>query len=162
VGKLGREMAGPNVDRIIERLNKAYADEWLAYYQYWVGARIVKGSMRPDVEDELEEHAKEELEHAEELAKLIVQLGGTPLLTPEELIANANCRYQKPSDPDVKAVLKQNIDGERCAIKVYRELLGFLGEEKDHISAHEVIDILEDEVEHEEDLENLLEDVESK
>jgi len=162
VGKLGREIAGPNVDRIIEKLNKAFADEWLAYYQYWVGAKIVKGRMHPSVEEELEEHAKEELEHAEELAKLIVQLGGEPLLSPEEIISKANCKYETPDNPDTKEILKQNIEGERCAIRVYKELLEYLGKEGDSVSAHEVIDILEDEVEHEEDLENLLEDIESE
>jgi bacterioferritin len=161
MGEKGRELAGPNVDEIIARLNKAYADEWLAYYQYWVGAKVVKGRMRPDVEKELEEHAKEELEHAEELAKLIIQMGGKPLLSPKEVLEKTNCGYKAPENPGVKEVLKQNIDGERCAIKVYKELLEFLGKENDHISAHEVIDILEDEVEHEEDLENLLEDIES-
>jgi bacterioferritin len=160
MGEKGRELAGPNVNEIIERLNRAYADEWLAYYQYWVGAKVVKGKMRPDVEKELEEHAKEELEHAGELAKLIIQIGGKPLLSPEEVLGKTNCGYKAPENPNVKEVLKQNIDGERCAIKVYKELLEFLGKEKDHISAHEVIDILEDEVEHEEDLENLLEDIE--
>ena len=161
MGKMGREIAGPNVEKIIKLLNKAYADEWLAYYQYWIGAKVVSGKMRLNVEQELEEHAQEELAHAEELAKLIIQLGGTPLLRPQDWIEKTNCGYNAPDNPDVKAVLKQNIDGERCAIKVYKDLLEYLGKEGDQLSFHAVIDILEDEVEHERDLENLLEDIEA-
>jgi bacterioferritin len=31
------------VDDIIADLTKAYADEWLAHYQYWLAARWIRG-----------------------------------------------------------------------------------------------------------------------
>ena len=46
MGTKGRALVGKDVDKLIEMLNKALADEWLAYYQYWVGAKVVKGPMR--------------------------------------------------------------------------------------------------------------------
>jgi bacterioferritin len=84
MGTKGREIVGMDIDKLIELLNKALADEWLAYYQYWIGAKVVKGPMRGAVEAELMEHAGEELQHAEMLIERIIQLGGTPLLSPEE------------------------------------------------------------------------------
>ena len=34
-----------SVKHIIEVLNKALAEEWLAFYQYWIGATVMKGAM---------------------------------------------------------------------------------------------------------------------
>ena len=78
-------------EAIVKMLNKAYADEWMAFMQYTTAAKLVKGIIRLEVAGQLEEHAREEFEHAEKLAKRIIQLGGTILLTPEELISEANC-----------------------------------------------------------------------
>ena len=38
-----------DVESLISQLNAALAEEWLAYYQYWVGALVVEGAMRADV-----------------------------------------------------------------------------------------------------------------
>ena len=158
MGTKGREIVDMDVSKLLELLNKAFADEWLAYYQYWIGAKVVRGSMRGAVEVELEEHAEEELEHAEDLAERIIQLGGTPLLKPEDWYKFTNCGYDSPEDPDVKKILEQNIKGEQCAIEVYKKLLGMI-RDKDPITYHIIVEILEDEVEHEEDLQALLEDL---
>ncbi len=137
------------------------ADEWLAYYQYWIGARVAVGQMRNAVVEELEEHAQEELEHAEMLVERILQLGGTPLLDPADWYKETNCKYEIPSDPKVKVLLEQNIRGEQCAIEVYNKLLK-MTKDVDPITYNMVLEILEDEVEHEEDLEALLEDIETR
>jgi Protein distantly related to bacterial ferritins len=158
MGTKGREIVDMDVSKLLDLLNKAFADEWLAYYQYWIGAKVVRGSMRGAVEAELEEHAGEELEHAEDLAERIIQLGGTPLLKPEDWYKFTNCGYDSPEDPDVKKILEQNIKGEQCAIEVYKKLLGMI-RDKDPITYHIIVEILEDEVEHEEDLQALLEDL---
>jgi len=84
MGTKAREIIGMDADKLVELLNKALGDEWLAYYQYWIGAKVAKGPMRGDVTAELELHATEELGHALLLVNRIVQLGGTPLLTPED------------------------------------------------------------------------------
>ena len=84
MGQKGREIVKMNVDELINLLNKALADEWLAYYQYWIGAKVVKGPMKDAVISELDLHATEELTHANLLVTRIVQLGGTPVLTPED------------------------------------------------------------------------------
>jgi len=159
MGTKGREIVGMDVKQIVEELNKALADEWLAYYQYWIGAKVAKGPMRGAVVAELEEHANEELEHAGQLVERILQLGGTPVLSPEDWYKVTNCGYNAPSDPKVQKLLEQNIQGEQCAIEVYQKLSKML-KDKDSITYQLVLEILEDEVEHEEDLEALLEDLE--
>lgn len=159
MGTKGKEIVGVKVNELLKLLNKAYADEWLAYYQYWIGAKVAKGPMRGLVAAELEEHASDELKHAGMLTERIIQLGGTPLLKPEEWYKMSNCGYDAPTDPNVKTLLKQNIKGEQCAIEVYNNLLNFT-RDKDPITYNMVLDILKDEVEHEEDLQTILEDME--
>ena len=123
MGQKGRSIVKMDVDELINLLNKALSDEWLAYYQYWIGAKVVKGPMKDAVIAELTLHATEELSHAELLSTRIIQLGGTPVLSPEEWFKLTNCGYDAPTDPYVEKILDQNIKGEQCAIKVYSELL---------------------------------------
>jgi bacterioferritin len=158
MGTKGREIVGVDIKKLVEMLNKALADEWLAYYQYWVGAKVIVGPMRGAVVAELVEHAGDELKHAEMLVERIIQLGGTPILKPEDWYKMTNCGYDAPSDPKVKKIVEQNIKGEQCAIEVYRKLRDFMGD-KDFISANMVESILADEVEHEEDLQAIEEDL---
>jgi len=42
MGEYARKYTKGNVDELINLLNKAYADEWIAYYYYEVGAELVK------------------------------------------------------------------------------------------------------------------------
>ena len=160
MGTKAREIAGVDVPELLKMLNKAYADEWLAYYQYWVGAKVAVGRMRGIIAKELEEHAGEELEHATKLTERIITLGGTPLLTPQDLIKESECGYAAPSDPLTKKLLEQNIKGEQCAIMTYKKILDYVSG-KDPVTYHLVLDILEDEIEHEEDLEAMLADMQT-
>lgn len=160
MGKKGREIVGKDVDKVIKLLNKAYSDEWLAYYQYWVGAKVVKGPMKDAVIAELIQHAADELRHADMLAMRIIQLGGNPVLKPEDWYKQTNCGYGAPEDPYVKKILEQNVNGERCAIQAYTHLLKETME-ADPVTYNMVVQILADEVEHEEDLQALQEDLEA-
>lgn len=158
MGTKGREIVDLNIEELLTLLNQAYADEWLAYYQYWVGAKVAAGRMRGIVSQELEEHASEELNHAAKLVKRMTQLGGTPLLTPEAILKESACGYEAPTNPDTKAVLIQNIRGEQCAIETYAKLLEYVTG-KDPITEKLILEILEEEVEHEEDLQAMLSDM---
>jgi bacterioferritin len=161
MGRRGREIVGLDVNQLINSLNKALADEWLAYYQYWIGAKVVVGQMRGAVVGELMEHADDELRHAGMLVERIMTLGGTPLLTPQDWYKETNCGYETPEDPFVGTILDQNIKGEQCAIDVYQGLLSMV-KDKDPITYNMVLEILEDEVEHEEDLQAIVEDMSAK
>jgi bacterioferritin len=158
MGDKAREIIGLDIKEVIELLNKAFADEWLAYYQYWLGAQVAAGPMKDAVVAELTEHAGDELKHAQMLSDRIIQLGGMPILEPKDWYTFTNCGYAAPSDPHVKKLLQQNIEGEQCAIDVYNKLIG-LTKDKDVITYDMSLKILEDEVEHEEDLQALLQDL---
>jgi bacterioferritin len=157
-GDVGTQIVGLDVQELLTLLNAAYADEWLAYYQYWIGAKVIVGPMRMQVESELIQHAKDEEEHAGLIADRIVQLGGTPILSPEEWFDVGECGFAAPVDSSVRAVLDQNINGERCAIQFYQDLLNFV-RGKDDVTFDLIQDILKDEVEHEDDLQMIAEDM---
>jgi bacterioferritin len=159
MGTKAREIIGMDAEKLVEQLNKALADEWLAYYQYWIGAKVAKGPMRGAVTVELEEHATEELGHALLLVDRILQLGGTPLLAPEDWYKATNCGYESPEDPYVEALLEQNIAGEQCAIDVYKALAD-LTKDTDPVTYELALQIMTDEIVHEEDLQALQEDIE--
>ena len=97
--------------------------------------------------------------HAELLTTRIIQLGGIPVLNPADWSKLTNCGYDAPEDPFVEKVLQQNIKGEQCAISVYNQLLD-ITREGDPVTYNVILQILQDEVEHEEDLQSLLEDFE--
>jgi len=161
MGTKGRQIIesfGVKVDELITLLNKAFADEWLAYYQYWIGAKIAVGIPREAVVAELIQHSADELRHAGMLADRIIQLGGDPLLDPKEWIKEANCGYARPDDPDVRVLLDQNIKGEQCAITQYKKIMDYT-KEKDPVTYDLALNIIEDEIMHEEDLENIKEDI---
>jgi len=159
MGTRGIEIVGMDVKKLLEMLQKAYCDEWLAYYQYWLGAKIVKGPMKDAVIAELEQHATEELSHALLVTSRIIQLGGTPITKPAEWYKWTNCGYDAPEDAYVKVILEQNIKGEQCAIDVYQKMIQET-QTKDPVTSNMALTILEQEVEHEEDLQSLLEDLE--
>ncbi len=159
MAEIGRAIVKMDVDELINLLNKALADEWLAYYQYWIGAKVVKGPMKNAVISELEEHAKEELAHADLLVDRINQLGGTPVLSPDEWPKITNCGYEVPDDPFVQKILDQNIKGEQCAIRTYDKILE-ITRDADPVTYNIVLGILTEEVEHEEELAAQKEDIE--
>ena len=158
MGTRGREIVGLDVDELLKMLNAAYASEWLAYYQYWLGAKLIKGPMKDAVAAELTLHATEELNHATLLTGRIIQLGGTPIVDPKEWFALSPCTYDAPADPYVSVVLDQNIAGEQCAISTYKSLMDTT-KDKDMVTYNMALTILEQEVEHEEDLQSLREDL---
>jgi len=149
---------GLEINEIITMLNKAYADEWLAYYQYFIEAKVIKGIMKDAAIAELTQHAADELRHANMVADRIIQLGGTPLLHPQEWFSHTNCGYEEPKEFDVVKILEDSIKGEQCAISVYSKLAN-MTKDKDIVTYDIVSQILADEVEHEEDLQALHDDI---
>ena len=149
---------GIEIEDIITMLNKAYADEWLAYYQYFIEAKVIKGIMKDAAIAELQQHANDELRHANMVADRILQLGGTPLLHPQDWFTHTNCGYDAPKEFDVVNILEDAIKGEQCAISVYSQIAE-MTREKDIVTYDIVSQILADEVEHEEDLQALHDDI---
>lgn len=158
MGKEAINVSAVDVEKLLNMLNAALAEEWLAYYQYWIGARLMEGPMRSEVEPELLIHADEELNHAVMVVERIIQLGGTPVINPSDWTKWARCDYDEPSDPYIEAILEQNLKGERCAIKRYQEIADFTAG-KDHSTHQMAVQILNDELEHEDDIEAWIADL---
>jgi bacterioferritin len=158
MGTRGREIIGMEVGSLLKLLNQAYASEWLAYYQYWLGAKVIKGPMKDAVAAELTLHATEELNHAVLLSNRIIQIGGTPVTSPKDWFTMSPCAYDAPDDPYVAVLLDQNIAGEQCAITTYKNIMD-VTKDKDMVTYNMALTILQQEVEHEEDLQSLKEDL---
>ena len=118
----------------------------------------MEGPMRSEIEPELLLHADQELNHAVMVVSRIIQLGGTPVLTPEEWLKLGACGYDAPADPYVEAVLEQNLRGERCAIERYKGIADFTNG-KDHTTHQIATTILNEELEHEQDIEDWMLDI---
>lgn len=159
MGKRGVEILDLDVQKLIQSLNEALSEEWLAYYQYWIGARMMEGPMRSEIEPELLLHADQELAHAVMVVDRIIQLGGTPVLTPADWMKLSSCAYDAPTDPYVEAILNQNLTGERCAIERYKGIADFTNG-KDHTTHQMAVTILNEELEHEQDIEDWILDIE--
>ena len=158
MGKQGRAIVELSLKDLVKDLNKAYADEWLAYYLYWYMAQIVSGRAYEDIKEMLEEIAKDELEHATEIADLIIKLGDVPIANPMELEKNANAPYIMPpkNTADINRIIRIITEAEAGAIEVYHKIAKkTLG--KDHVTYQLVTHILSEEVDHEEMFENLME-----
>ena len=159
MGKIGTDILSDiDVKKLIQMLNEALCEEWLAYYQYWIGSRLMEGPMRSEIEPELLIHATQELNHALLVVTRIIQLGGTPVLDPSDWAKFARCSYAAPVDPYVEVVLNQNLKGEQCAIKRYKELADFTNG-KDHTTHQMATTILNEEIEHEQDIEEWITDL---
>ena len=147
-----------DLSELTQALNEAYAEEWLAYYQYWLGAKLAAGQMRTSIVAEFVEHAKEELEHADMLAERIIQLGDTPVLSPDDWSKLAKCKYEAPHEEDTATLVAQSLASERCAIGRYQNICDLcFGKDYEtfRISAH----ILKEELEHEQEMEDFLKDM---
>ena len=118
------------------------------------------GPMGISIKTELIEYAEEELEHAEMLADRIVQLRGMPLLCPKAWYDKTNCGYAAPEDVSVKKLLEQNIRGEQCSIDTYSKILRFI-KHKDAVTYNMITEILDDEVGHAGNFQNLMNDINS-
>ena len=115
--QVSAEVLNLDVQKLIEMLNAALCEEWLAYYQYWVGARVTEGPMRSEIESEILKHADEELSLSVKLIYRIIQLGGTPVLSPDQWMKMARCKYEAPTDPYIETVLEQNLRGESPTLR---------------------------------------------
>ena len=161
MGEMAQKIVKLDRNELLITLNQAYGEEWLAYYQYWLGAKVAVGTMRASIIKEFEEHAGEELKHANWLADRIIELGGTPLLSPQDWLQQAKCKYEAPDDEYIVTLLKQNLDAERCAIGRYQGICDAC-HGKDYETFRISEKILKEEIDHEQELEDFLADIQSQ
>ena len=98
-------------------------------------------------------HAKEEQEHAMEVAERINQLGGKPDFNPSGLASRSASEYGNAGN--LVDMIKENLIAERIAVEHYRELIRYFGD-RDPSTRHMLERILAVEEEHANDMHDLL------
>ncbi|MFH1678128.1 MAG: ferritin-like domain-containing protein [Candidatus Omnitrophota bacterium] len=158
MGKQARAIVDLNIKELVKELNKAYCDEVLAFYLYWYMSHTVSGKSYMVIKELLEGIAKDELEHAGELADLILTLGDVPTANLMDIEKNANASYSLPpkNAADINRIIRVVTELEAGAIDVYHKLAKKT-QGKDFNTHQAILHILSEEIEHEEKLENLLE-----
>lgn len=160
MGKKGREIVQQkiSIEEVVSDLNKAYADEWLAHYQYWLTAHWMSGINADAITSRLTTQSADELLHAERFANRIIELGGEPIMEFSKLSEIGGCGYKAPpkNQNDLKRVIEDVLDAERCAIEYYNKMVEKY-KDKDVVTYELFRSILIDEVSDEDEWENLLE-----
>jgi bacterioferritin len=110
-------MTGPAISReeVVARLNELYAEEIEAALRYLHLAVTLKGLDRLMVRKILLENLEETLDHAQQVAEKIVQMGESPTLQ-----IQVNLPPERASGADA---LRTALVFEKAALDAYRELL---------------------------------------
>ena len=160
MGKKSREIVeagGVNLKELIKDLDRAYCDEWLAFYAWNYMAIAVEGMGYEDMGEFLGKIAKDELEHATELAERIIELGGLPTNTMGAVEKGGNAPYPgvMKNLSDYDEIIKIVTTAEAGAIDVYDKIAKkTFG--KDHDTYQLACHIMGEEIGHEEMFENLI------
>jgi len=157
MGTKGRSILEVDVNTVINELKRAYLDELMAFYSYWITAIVAEGFHGEELTEHFKQEAMEELGHAEKLANRILELGGDPVVHPKDWEAGANAPFTSPraDRTDAEGMVEDQIKAEAGAIEAYNRLAK-LTFGKDPVTYHLATELLADEVRHEEFLENLL------
>jgi bacterioferritin len=141
-------------EAVIQLLNEALATELVCVLRYKRHYFMAKGIHSESVKPEFLQHAKEEMAHADRIAKRITELGGEPNFSPDGLSGRSHAEYM-PGDSLV-SMIKEDLIAERVAIESYRELVAYLGN-NDPTTQRMIKEILAMEEEHADDMATLLE-----
>jgi bacterioferritin len=144
---------GPWRDDIVKLLNDSLATELVCILRYKRHHYTAKGLASPAIAEEFLVHANEETEHADMLAKRIVQLGGEPDFSPATLLERSHADYDESTD--LKSMIRANLVAERVAIEAYSQMVKLIGD-KDSTTRRIVEHILSQEQEHAEELSDWL------
>jgi len=129
-------------EQLVGLLNEDLAREYQAIIAYVVYSQVLKGPQYMNIADELELHARQELEHALTIAKQIDYLGGMPTVTPRPVKTS-----EKAED-----MLRFDLDNENETIRNYRERVRQCEVLGEYALAEQIRSILVNEQEHQIDL----------
>jgi bacterioferritin len=152
----GAVTAGYSADRetVIKLLNEALATEIVCVLRYKRHYFMALGLESESVKQEFLQHANEEQMHADMLAERIVQLGGAPDLNPAGLLTKSHSEYVEGTT--LVDMIKEDLIAERVAIDSYREIVQYLGGDKDPTTKRIMEEVLAKEEEHADDMATLL------
>jgi bacterioferritin len=106
-------------NELIENLNQALSLELAGIIQYSQHSYLVTGAEREVYKEFFRDQAGEAKDHAEKLGDKIVALGGVPTVEPAMIRQSI----------DLKEMLRQDLELEREAMKVYMAAWSSCGEE---------------------------------
>ena len=115
-----------NVKAAIKILNDALATELVCTLRYRQHAFVAKGINSEPIAQEFLAHSNEELWHADEIARRIVQLGGAPEFNPDKLAPRSHAEYV--TCDKLEDMIRENLVAERIAIESYREMVRYFAE----------------------------------
>lgn len=140
-------------EKVVEVLNEVLATETvctLRYRNHYFRATGVHGA---GVEGEFLEHAQQEQQHADMVAKRITELGGSPNLDPEGLASRSHAQYAEGES--LEDMIREDLVAERIAIATYSEIIRWLAND-DPTTRRMMEEILATEEEHADDMAKLL------
>lgn len=151
----GAVTSGYHADRakVLTMLNEALATEIVCVLRYKQHSYVARGIQAGPTAQEFAEHAAEEQEHADRIARRITQLGGEPDLNPAGLLQRSASEYIEGRT--LIQMIEDNLIAERIAIDTYHEAIQFV-QEKDPTTRRLLEDILAKEEEHATELADLL------
>jgi bacterioferritin len=129
-------------EQLIELLNEDLAREYQAVIAYVVYSQVLKGAEYMKIAEELEGHAKQELQHALIIAKQIDYLGGMPTVKPKPVMTSEKA----------EEMLHFDLDNENETIRNYRERVRQCEALGEYALAEHIREILVQEQEHQIDL----------
>ena len=142
-----------DIKKTIDILQAVLATEIVCVLRYTMHAVAATGISSEGVKAEFATHAKEEQEHALQVAERINQLGGKPDFNPAGLASRSASEYG--SADNLVEMIRENLIAERIAVEHYRELIRYFGN-KDPSSRLMLERILAVEEEHANDMHDLL------
>jgi bacterioferritin len=128
--------------RLIEELNGDLAREYQSIIAYVIYSQMLKGAEYMTIANELEEHAKQELDHALTIAKQIDYLGGVPTAEPKPVRVGSS-----PLE-----ILEFDLEAENETVRNYRMRVQQCEALAEYAIAEEIREILRAEQEHQIDL----------
>jgi bacterioferritin len=98
-------------ERLAELLNEDLSREYQAIISYVVYSQVLKGAEYMDIANQLEIHAKQELDHALTISRQIDYLGKMPSVTPKPVRTSEKA----------KDMLRFDLENENETIRNYRD-----------------------------------------
>jgi bacterioferritin len=142
-------------DIVLKLLNDSLATELvcvLRYQRHYFAARAIHSEA---VAREFLDHSNEEQGHVDQIAERIVQLGGTPDLSPAGLLSRS--QMEDVEGESLMSLIKDDLVAERITVGNYRDIIKHLGRH-DPITRRMMEGILASEEEHASELADLLGD----
>lgn len=154
----GAVTEGYSADRqtVLRLLNEALATELVCFLRYKRHYFMATGLKASIAAAEFLEHANQEMQHADQLAERIMQLGGEPDFNPRGLEERSHAEYVEGKT--LKDMVTENLIAERIAIDSYREIITYLGND-DPTTRRIFEEILAQEEEHADDMADILDDL---